>query len=59
MTPQGERGILWLLEQDADELVGILGITADELIDRFPRRVAQFLEDDYGEPDEGEDVDIP
>jgi hypothetical protein len=47
-----------LLEQDADELVGILGITANEIIDRFPRLVAQFLEDDYGESYEGEDVDI-
>lgn len=57
MTPNDERGILWMLDQDPDVLVGVLGITSEDLIDKFPRHVASYLEELLDEPDEGETVD--
>jgi hypothetical protein len=59
LTPDKERGILWLIEQDPDEVVGALEITTAELLDAFPYHLARYLEDNFGEPDEDTDVGIP
>lgn len=57
-TPDKERAILWLLEQDPDEVVGALCITTRELLDSFPFHLHHYLEENFGESDEDTDVGV-
>lgn len=55
LTSNDERVILFLMESDPDVVVELLGITTRELLDAFPSKVRDYIENEVS--DDGTDED--